>query len=123
MNINDILTKTEYTKERSAKGLFEWVKLKEEELWVWCQEHSGTKALRKIKYGNPSRLFDKFAHELTPFAYYANTYYSNNPAVRFKPCCGSEKYDEIIIDNGNKVFVEFTNAIDGKIWVFKKNFS
>lgn len=63
---------------------------------------------------------DKFAHELTPFAYYANAYYGNKPEVKFKPCCGSEQYEGIIIDNRNEVFVEITNAIDGKTWGLQK---
>jgi len=120
MNINVILRELEYTKERSAKELFEWFTLKDEELRAWCQEHSGTKALREIKYRNPSRLFDKFAHELAPLAYYANTYYGNKPEVSFIPCCCSEQYDGIILDNGNEVFVEITNAIDGKTWGLQK---
>jgi len=120
MNINDILTEIEYTKERSAKELFEWFTLKNEELSEWCQEHSETKALREIKYRNPSRLFDKFAHELAPFAYYVKTQYSNKLRARFKPCCGSEPYDGRIIDNGDEIFVEITNAIDGKTWSLQK---
>jgi hypothetical protein len=121
MNINDILTEIEYTKARSAKEFFEWFNLKEEELRAWSWEHSGTKAHREIKHRELSKgLPIKFTHELTPFAYYANTYYSNKPEVRFGPRCGSEPYDGIIIDNGNKVFVEITNAIDGKIWGLQK---
>ena len=121
MNINVILTEIEYTKGRSAKDLFEWVNLKEEELRAWSWEHSGTKALREIKHRELSKgLPDKFAHELTPFAYYANTYYGNKPEVRFIPFCGSEQYDGTIIDNGNEVFVEITNAIDGKTWGLQK---
>jgi hypothetical protein len=121
MNINDIFTEIEYTKERSAEELFKWVNLKEEELREWGWEHSGTKALRQIKHMALSkRLPNKFAHELTPFAYYANAYYGNKPEVRFKPCCGSEQYEGIVIDNRNKVFVEITNAIDGKAWGLQK---
>ena len=62
----------------------------------------------------------KFEHELKPFAYYANTYYSNKPEVRFGPRCGSEPYDGIIIYNNNEVYVEITDAIDGKIWGLQK---
>jgi len=122
MNINDILTKIEYTKERSAKELFEFVKQKEKELRVWTEEHSGTKMLREMKYRELGKgLSDKFAHELTPFAYYANTYYGNKPEVRFKPCCGSEQYDGIIVDNNKKIFVEITNAIVGWKWGLQKD--
>jgi len=114
MNINDILTEIEYTKERSAEELFEWFSLKNEELRAWSLEHSKTETLRKIKHRELSKgLPDKFAHELTPFAYYANTYYSDKPQVRFKPYYGSEPYDGIIIDNCNEVFVEITEAIFG----------
>jgi len=114
MNINDIITEIEYMKERSAKELFEFVKQKEKELSVWSGEHSGTKTLREMKHRELGKeLFDKFAHELTPFAYFAKMYYSNTPSATFKPYCGSEQYDGIIIDNGKKVFVEVTNAIDG----------
>jgi len=121
MNINDILIKIEYTKERSAGELFEFVKQKEKELSIWPGNPSGTKTLREMRYRELGKgLPDKFAHELTPFAYYANTYYSNKPEARFKPCCDSEQHDGIIIDNGNKVFVEITNAIDGKIWRLQK---
>jgi hypothetical protein len=115
MSINNILTEIEYTKERSAKNLFEFVTKKEEELWTWSQEHPKVKH-RELSKGLP----DKFAHELTPFAYYAKTYYSNNPAARFKPCCGSEQYDGIIIDSGNKTSVEFSNAIFGNEWAVIK---
>jgi hypothetical protein len=115
MNISDVLTKNEYMKERSAKELFEYVTQKEEELWTWSQKHLQIKN-RELSKGLPY----KFAQELTPFAYYAKTYYSDSPAVRFKPCCGSEQYDGIIIDNGNKTFVEFTNAIFGKEWAVIK---
>jgi hypothetical protein len=118
---SDIITEIEYTKERSAKELFEFFSQKEEERCAWSWEHSETKAIREIKYRELDKgLPKKFAHEFTPFAYYANTYYSNKPEVRFKPCCGSELYDGIIIDNGNEIFVEITNAIDGKIWGLQK---
>jgi len=116
MNINNILTEIEYTKERSAGDLLEYVTQKEKELSTWSSEQP-----KKIKYKELSKgLPDKFAYELTPFAYYAKAYYSDNPAVRFKPCCGSEQYDGIIIDNGNETFVEFTNAIFGNEWAVIK---
>ena len=121
MNINDILTEVEYTKERSAKELFEWMSLKNKELSEWSWEHSETESLRKIKHRELSkRLPDRFVHELMPFAYYAKSYYGDKREVRFKPCCGSEQYDGIIIDNGEEIFVEITNAIDGKIWGLQK---
>ena len=119
MNIDDILTEIEYTKERSTKELIKWFTLKCEELSEWCQEHSETKALRGIK-NRSHRLYDKFAHELTPFAYYVKTQYSNKPRARFKPCCGSEPYDGRIIDNGDEIFVEITNTIDGEKWSLQK---
>jgi hypothetical protein len=116
MNINDIITEAEYTKERSAKELFEWFTQKEKELWTWSQEQS-----TKIKHKELSKgLPDKFAHELTPFAYYAKTYYGDIPNVKFKPCCGSEQYDGIIIDNGPEILVEITNAIFGEEWAVMK---
>lgn len=121
MNINDILTKIEYTKERSAEELFEFVKQKEKELRVWSGEHSGTKTLRKMKRRELSKgLPDKFVTELTPFAYYANTYYGNKPEVRFKPCCGSEPYDGIIFDNNKEIFIEITDNIEGDKWGCQK---
>ncbi|MBW8040877.1 MAG: hypothetical protein FVQ85_12850 [Planctomycetes bacterium] len=121
MNINDIFTEIEYTKERSTRELFELVKQKEKELRVWSEEHSGTKTLREMKYREFNKgLPNKFAHELTPFAYYANTYYGNKPRVRFKPCCGSEQYDGIIANNNEEIFVEVTNAIDGEKWGLQK---
>ncbi len=121
MNINDILTENEYTKERSAKELFEFVKQKGKELSEWNPEHSDAKTRREIRYREHGKgLPYKLEHELKPFAYYANAYYVNKPEVRFKPCCGSEPYDGIIIDNGNKVFVEITDAIDGEKWGLQK---
>ncbi len=121
MNINDILTEDEYTKERSAKELFEWFTLKDKELLAWSKEHSGTAALRKMKHTElSSGLPYKFTHELIPFAYFAKTYYSNTSHIKFKPCCGSEQYDGIIFDNNKKVFVEFTNAINGEKWGYQK---
>lgn len=116
MNINDILTEIEYTKERSAKELFEFVKQKEKELSKW-RGSSRTETYRERNKGLP----DKFSHELTPFAYYASTYYGNKPEVRFKPCCGSEQYDGIIVDNNEKIFVELTNAIAGRKWGLQKD--
>ncbi len=62
----------------------------------------------------------KFRYELTPFAYYANTYYGNKPEVRFKPCCSSEQYDGIIVNNNKKIFVEITDDIDGRNWGLSK---
>jgi len=121
MNINDILTKIEYTKERSAKGLFEFVKQKDKELSGWNLEHSDTKTRRKIRYRELDKgLPRKLRHELTPFAYYAKTYYINTPSARFKPCCGSEEYDGIIFDSNKKIFVEITNAIAGRKWGLQK---
>ncbi len=121
MNINDIFTEIEYTKERSARELFEFVKQKVKELSVWSGEHSRTKTLREMKYRELDKgLSDKFTQELMPFAYYANTYYGNKSEVRFKPCCGSEQYDGIIANNNEKTFVEVTNAIDGKKWRLQK---
>ena len=111
MNINDVLKEMEYTKGRPAKKLFEWFTLKNEELKAWSYKH------KKIKYKELSKgLPGKFLHELMPFAYYAKNYYDDVPDAIFKPCCGSEQYDGIIIDNDNAVFVEFTNAIFGDEW-------
>jgi len=116
MNINNILTKNEYTKERSAKELFKYATQKDKDLSAWSSEQP-----RKIRYKELGKgLPYKFAHELTPFAYYAKTYYSDNPAVRFKPCCGSERYDGIIIDSGDEIFVEITEAIFGNEWAIIK---
>jgi len=120
VNIKDILTEVEYTEERSVRELSEWVNLKNKELRAWCRKHSGTKELRKIKYATPSRLFDRFTHELIPFAYYAKTYYSDVSSAKLKACCGSESYEGIIVDNDEKIFVEITNAIDGQIWALQK---
>ena len=120
MNIEDILKKAEYTEERSAKELFQWFILREEELRAWCAEHSETKELRKTKYENPNRLFDRFTSELIPFAYYAKTYYGDVPNAMFKACCGSERYDGVIVDDDDNIFVEITNAIDGQIWALQK---
>ena len=75
MNINDILTEIEYTKERSAEGLFNWFTLKNEELRAWSREHSKTEALKKKKHKELSKgLPYKFTHELTPLAYFAKNY-------------------------------------------------
>jgi hypothetical protein len=110
MNINEIITEAEYTKERSAKELFEWMTLKYEEMSKWSADNP------KLKYTVLNKgLPKKFIFELIPFAYYANNYYSGNSKVMFKPCSGSEQYDGIIIDNANKAFVEITYAVDGKI--------
>lgn len=115
MDINDILTEIGYTEERSAKELFEFVKHKRKELRAWSG-HSKKETYSELNKGLPY----KFEHELAPFAYYANTYYGNKPEVRFKPCCGSEHYDGIIVDNSKEVFVEITDAIDGKKWGLQK---
>ncbi len=105
MNINDILTENEYKKERPAKELFEFVKQKGKELSEWNPEHSDAKTRRKMRYKEHGKgLPYKLEHELKPFAYYANAYYGNKPEVRFKPCCGSEQYDGIIVDNNNVAF-------------------
>lgn len=121
MNINDILTKIEYTKERSAEELFEFVKQKGKELKAWNPEHSDAKTRREMRYREHNKgLPYKFEHELRTFAYYAKTYYGNKPEVRFKPCCGSEEYDGIIFDNNKKIFVEITNAIAGRKWGLQK---
>ena len=121
MNINKILTKIEYTKERSPEELFEFVKQKEKELSVWSRKHLGTKTSRKMKYKELDKeLPYKFRYELTPFAYFANTYYGNKPGVTLKPCCGSERYDGIIVDNNKEYFVEITDDIDGRNWSLSK---
>ena len=87
MDINDILTEIEYTKERSAKELCEFIEQKGIELLKW-RGGTKTETYRDLDKGLPK----KFIFELTPFAYYAKTYYGNKPEVRFKPCCGSEQY-------------------------------
>jgi hypothetical protein len=115
MDINDILTEIDYTRERSAKELFDFVEQKKKELIAW-KGSSRTETYSELNKGLPY----KFAHELTPFAYYANTYYGNKPEVRFKPYCGSEQYDGIIVDNNKKIFVEITDAIDGWKWGLQK---
>ena len=123
MDINDILTEIEYTKQRSAEELFEFVKQKRKELESWNPEHSDATTCREMRYREYGKgLPYKFEHELAPFAYYANTYYCNKPEVRFKPCCGSEQYDGIIFDNNKKLFVEITDAIDGRKWGLQKEF-
>jgi len=109
MDINDILTEIEYTKERSAKELFAFFKQKNEELCKWSGS-SKAETSSELDKGLPKR----FIFELTPFAYYANTYYGNKPEIRFKPCCGSEQYDGIIFNDNRKIFVEITTAIDGR---------
>jgi hypothetical protein len=121
ININDIITEIEYTKERSAKELFEFVTHKRKKLFAWRPKYSDAKTRKKVRYRELGKgLPYKFEHELAPFAYYANTYYGNKPEVKFKPCCGSEQYDGIIIDNNKKIFVEVTDAIDGKKWGLQK---
>ena len=121
MSINDILTEDEYTKERSAKELFEFVKQKRKELEAWNPEHSDAKTRREMRHREHGKgLPYKFEHELAPFAYYANDYYYNKPKVRFKPCCGSEQYEGIIVDNNKEIFVEITDAIEGWKWGLQK---
>ncbi len=115
MNINDILTEIEYVKERSAKELFEFFKQKNKELRVW-RGHSRAETYRELDKGLPY----KFTHELTPLAYFAKNYCSNAPNARFKPCCGSEQYDGIIVDNNKEIFVEITDAIEGWKWGLQK---
>ena len=111
MDINDILTEIEYTKEHSAKELFEFFEQKEKQLKAWTPDHSDAKTRREIRHRELEKgLPKKFRLELTPFAYYAKTYYGNKPEVMFKPCCGSEHYDGIIIDNNKKIFVEIADA-------------
>ena len=113
MNIDDILTEIEYTKERSAKDLFAFVEQKEIKIEAWGQQHPDRKEKRQeLSKGLP----DKFVTELTPFAYYANTYYGNKPKVRFKPCYDSGPCDGIIVDNNKEIFVEITEGIDGTKW-------
>lgn len=109
MDIKDILTKIEYTKERSAKELCEFVEQKGIELSKW-RGRTKTETYRELDKGLPKKCI----FELTPFAYYAKTYYGNNSEARFKPCCGSEQYDGIIVDNSKEIFVEITTAIDGR---------
>lgn len=121
MSINEILIKTEYTKERSAEELFEWMTMKDKELGDWSPEHPEIKTERKIRYRELGReLPKKFIHELTPFAYYAQNYYGIKSNVKFRPCCGSEQYDGIIIDGKNEIFVEITDAKDGKKWALQE---
>ncbi|MCK5175453.1 MAG: hypothetical protein KAR47_18810 [Planctomycetes bacterium] len=121
MDINHILTEIEYTKERSAEELFEFCEKKNKELVAWNPEHSDAKIRREMRYREHGKgLPYKFQYELTPFAYYANTYYGNKPEVTFKPCCGSEQYDGVIVDNNKEIFVEITDAIDGRKWGLQK---
>jgi hypothetical protein len=121
MNINEILTEIEYTKERSAKELFEFVQQKSKKLSEWNPEHSDAKTRREMRYKEYGKgLPYKLEHELRPFAYYANAYYGNKPEVRFRPCCGSEQYDGIVVDNNKKIFTEITDAIDGQKWGLQK---
>jgi len=121
VQLDNILTEIEYTKERSAIELFKFVKQKREELKKWKPEHSDAKTRRKMRYRELGKgLLYKFEHELAPFAYYANTFYANKPEVRFKPCCGSEQYDGIILGNNKEIFVEITDAIDGQKWGLQK---
>lgn len=121
MDINDILTEIDYTRERSAKELFDFVEQKEKQLKAWTPDHSDAKTRREIRYRELEKgLPKKFRLELTPFAYYANTYYDNKPEVRFKPCCGSEQYDGIIVDNNKEIFVEIANATLDWKWGLQK---
>lgn len=115
MNIKHVFTEIEYTKERSAKELFEFVKQKNKELRAW-RGHSRAETYRELDKGLPY----KFTHELTPLAYFAKNYCSNAPNARFQPCCGSEQYDGIIVDNNKKIFVEITDAIVGWKWGLQK---
>jgi len=115
MEIEKILTVSEYIKERSAQELFDWMIQKNIELSNWSWEHCNTKELRQIKQRELAKeLPNKFIFELIPFAHYAKNYYGDYPNARFIPCCKSESYDGIIIDNSIKTFVEITSAIDGK---------
>lgn len=115
MNINDILTEIEYTKERSAEELFEFFQQKNKELRAW-RGSSRKETYRELEKGLPK----KFRLELITFAYYTKIYYSNTPSARFKPCCGSEQYDGIIIDNNKKIFVEIANASLDWRWGLQK---
>lgn len=42
------------------------------------------------------------------------------PSAKFKPCCYSEQYDGIIVDNNKEIFVEITDAIEGWKWRLQK---
>jgi len=121
MDINNILTENEYTEDRSAEELFEFAKQKEKQLKAWTPDHSDAKTRREIRYRELEKgLPKKFRLELTPFSYYANTYYGNKPEVRLIPCCGSEQYDGIIVDNNKKIFVEIADAALDWKWGLQK---
>ncbi len=111
MDMSKILTEEEYTRERSPKELFEWVKQKEKEVEPWCHKHSKNENLRAIKY-RKNGLLDLFSNECRILAYYAIKKYDNRADVKVKPLCDFEPKDGIIIDNGNEIFVEITHAIN-----------
>ena len=123
MNINDIITKIEYTKERSAEELFDWFILKNDELRVWSREHSETEALRKMKHdilSSNKELPDKFAHELTPFAYFAKNFIEN--IIIEKPVPPDvfihEKLHIIMRKEGSEITVE----VNGKPFLSYQDF-
>lgn len=121
MDIKDIITENEYTRVRSTKELFEWMNIKNKELSEWHPKRLDTEQYRTIRYREYGKgLPYKLTHELIPFAYYAKIYYGNKANTRFKPCCGSEPYDGIIIKDGKENPVEITNAIDGHTWALQK---
>ena len=111
MDINEILQKDKYTKERSAKDFLTWTVQKQKEVSQWCHNHSETDNLRAIKY-RKNGLLDLFLSECRILAHYVKKKYGNRADVKVKPLCDSESQDGIIIDNGNEIFVEITQAID-----------
>lgn len=121
MDIKNIITELEYTKKRTAQELFDWVSQKNMELSNWSPENPDKIKRRETRYSELDKILpDKFRHELLPFAYYAKAYYGDNPNAKFQPCCKSEHYEGIIIENNNEIFVEITNAIVGWKWGLQK---
>ena len=121
MNINEIFTEVEYTKKRTARELFDFFEKKNKELSTWNPNHPDIKKRREIRYRELDKgLPKKFRLELIPFAYYANTYYNDKPEVLFIPCCRSQQYDGIIIDNDMEIYVEIANASLNYKWGLQK---
>ncbi len=110
-NFDQIVTVSEYTKERSVKEFFDWYMQTSDALWNWYDPQD------KEKYeGVHSKLGMVFRKEGIILAHYGKKYYGDMSSATIQPSFDGEPYDGIVRKEGEEVRVEITDSIDGPQW-------
>lgn len=111
--LNEILSKEEYRRKRTAQQLNKWVEVMDSLL----RGIGKRKRFEILERG----IGKKFIKEVHPLKLFAQHYYKERDDVLFKPELKNLPFDAIILQGEEELYkVEITEAIDGRKWGLQK---